>query len=68
MTERNAYGDTFNAWVRKVNTELVEICGLDTDSLADFPSADLWADDNTPAEAARVCLEDWNDTPVAFFV
>jgi hypothetical protein len=57
----NAYGQTYATWMLKVNAALVEITGLDADCLADFPSADLWADDNTPEEAARICLLGWNE-------
>jgi hypothetical protein len=60
-TNQNEDGLTFAQWNVKVDAELRKLCGLTAACLADYPSYDLWNDSVPPAEAAEVCLCEWND-------
>lgn len=59
----NEDGLTFEAWLKEVDRYLLRICGLTAECLADWPSRDNWTDGLAPAEAAAVCLLEWNDFP-----
>ncbi len=61
--DTNTDGLTLAAWLDKVDHELVHLCDMPHDCLADFPIWDLWNDDVSPAEAAYICLVEWNDFP-----
>lgn len=62
-TNPNEDGLTFAQWNVKVDAVLLSLCGLTAGDLADYPSYDLWNDSVPPAEAAEVCLFEWNDFP-----
>lgn len=59
----NEDGLTMEAWLTAVDRHVLALCGLTHGDLADFPIWDLWADGVAPAEAAAICLVDWNDFP-----
>ena len=59
----NIDGLTLAKWLGQVDHELIRLCDMPSGCLADFPAWDLWADGVSPAEAARVCLLEWNDYP-----
>lgn len=59
----NTDGLTLATWLGKVDHELIRLCDLTHDCLAEFPIRDLWADGVDPVEAAHVCLLEWNDFP-----
>jgi hypothetical protein len=49
---------TFEAWMKKVDVALVNICGLDHRDIEDACWWDLWDDGYTPKAAAKQVLED----------
>lgn len=59
----NSLGLTFREWEREVDRDLVEICQMPSECLADYPSRSLWECDVEPAAAAVECLVRWNDYP-----
>jgi hypothetical protein len=53
----------FQNWIKLVDQELENTCGLSSDDLADRPYRDQFEDGVTPADAATECLE-YNDFPL----
>lgn len=65
--------ETYEQWMKRVDKVLVQISGLDSARLADFPSHALYNDRVTPREAAIECLiksfhliKQWNNFPQDF--
>ena len=49
---------TYAEWMRRVDREIAKVCGgLTSKNLADFRSADLFADGCDPVDAAWDCIE-----------
>lgn len=48
----------FNTWMKRVDAQLISIAGVSSGDLADQMWWDWMADGLTPAEAARLALED----------
>ena len=48
----------FRAWKRKVDAVLTRTCGLSSSDLADQPYRDWFDDGVTPAQAAKMVLEE----------
>jgi hypothetical protein len=48
---------TFNQWMRKVDAELTDLCGLTSMDLADQTYHDWYDDGYTPEEAAQEAMD-----------
>lgn len=59
----NEDGLTFAEWQKAVDRELIRLCDMPADCLADYPAYDMWNDSVPPLEAAVECLVEWNDYP-----
>jgi hypothetical protein len=48
----------FRAWLRRLDAELLALCGLERDDLPDYPYRDAFDAGDAPGEAAAAALED----------
>lgn len=62
-TNPNEDGLTLDQWLKAVDWHLLAMSGMTAECLADYPTYDMWNDSVPPAEAAQVCLVEWNDFP-----
>ena len=50
--------ESFKIWMRKVDRELLRICGFTHSDLPDKMYSDMWADEFSPRECAVEVLEE----------
>lgn len=54
---------TFEEWKNEVDDEIMGICGLSADDLADAPYYDNYEGGTEPKDMARIVLVEYNDFP-----
>ncbi len=48
--------NTFENWMHKVETAMIEMCGMGPDDLPDYCYHDAWEDDTPPRVCARAAI------------